>query len=290
MSIMKTSILRNFWQYLKERFPFVPLFLYSFTTMLAISFQFGRVDLLKVIILTIIYLLFFFHLRVMDEFKDFLYDKNNHEDRPVQRGFVSLDFIKKIGLLNMVLMLFLAYSVSSACCFFIFLITIGYTGLMYKEFFVPDFLRTRMVLYLFSHQIVMLPLFLFFYSAFNNSVWLITDPSRLSLFIYTIIPVLLIEIGRKLEHRYSKTGKETNDTYVFIWGERKSIQVFSLIILISGILSLYIFGFGFYYSLAVILIAFLIFFSSFVCPKVIIKNNMIITSLIALLLPIFLIL
>lgn len=288
MTFAYQTSFNNFKLYLSSRFPFVPLFLYSLITSLAISSFLSKDNYFKVIVVAFIYLLFFFHLRVMDEFKDFAYDNKNHEDRPVQIGLISLDFIKRLGLINFLIMSFLALIVSFGNVFLIFLFAMGYTTLMYKEFFVPDYLRNRPMLYLFSHEVVMIPLFIFFYSAINNNLWLFDNTEKASAFIYTLIPVILIEIGRKLEHRHNKKGEETNDTYVYLWGTGKSIRIFAGLIFISGLISVNIQDFNIYFSNGIIFISLIIFLGSYLFPKIIVKSNMALTSLIALTLPLLL--
>jgi 4-hydroxybenzoate polyprenyltransferase len=276
---------KNIMQYLKERFPIVSLSLFSLITALAINSSSETHNYIKVFCVALIYLLFLFHLRVLDEFKDYQYDNENHKDRPIQSGLISLSFIKKIGVINFVLLNFIALLISSPYVFLLCMVSLLYTGLMFKEFFIPDYLRKRPVFYLISHEIVLIPLYLFFYSVINGKLWFFSDFNKLSLFLYTFIPIILIEIGRKLKHRYSKEGKTTNDTYAFIWGERKSIQIFSILILIAGLLSIFIQNFNFIFSTLIIISSFIIFLGSYLYPKLIIDNNMLITSIFVLALP-----
>ena len=280
----------NIIQYLRERFPIVSLSLFSFITALAINSSFEVHNYIKVFCVALIYLLFLFHLRVLDEFKDYQYDNKNHKDRPIQRGLISLSFIKTIGVINFVLLSSIALLVSSIYVFLLCMVSLLYTGLMFKEFFISDYLRKRPVFYLISHEIVLIPLYLFFYSVINGKLWVFSDFNKLSLFLFTFIPIILIEIGRKLKHRYSTEGKITNDTYAFIWGEKKSIQIFAILVLIAGLLSVFIQNFNFIFSALIIISSFIIFLGSYLYPKLIINNNILITSTFVLGLPFLLLL
>lgn len=267
--------------YLKERFPWFSLSIYSLLTIFAINSAFKSFNIFKVFGLALLYVLFLFHLRVLDEFKDFQYDAENHADRPIPRGLIDLNFIKTLGIINFALQVTLSYLLAPPAVFLLYLLTLTYTGLMFKEFFASRFLRVKPVLYLISHEIVLIPLFLFFYSTLNGALWKITSFSKLALFIYTFLPIILIEIGRKLKHRVNTEGKHTNDTYAYVWGEKTSIVVFAAIIILAGILS---------FSRLLLLSGAILILGSQMFPKFIVKNHMGLTTIFALLLPILLIL
>ena len=271
--------------YLKERFPVIPLALYSTITALAINSSLNAQNLKSTFGVALFYVLFLFHLRVLDEFKDYHYDNKNHQDRPVQVGLVKLSFIRTVGIINFFLLLSIAYLISPVNVFLLSLTALFYTGLMFKEFFIPNYLRRHVVLYLISHELVLIPLFLFFFSAINKKIWLITNLSRFSTISYAAIPLILIEIGRKLKHRYNKKGQKTNDTYAYFWGEKRSIRIFAILIFLTGIFSFFIPSFDFYFSFLILTTAGILFLGSYLFPELIINNNMLITSLLALGLP-----
>lgn len=280
----------KFKTYFNERFPLLPLSLYIFVTMLGINSLFKSNDIIKILLLALIYLLFLFHLRIMDEFKDYLYDKKNHPDRPVQKGLITLKTLKIIGALNFFVIIALALFICLTPVLYLLLFALMYTGFMFKEFFVSDFLRKKPAFYLISHQVVFVPLFLFFYSVFHNSIWLINNLSRISTLIYTILPVVIIEIGRKLKHRYNKKGQKTDDTYAYIWGEQNSVRLFAILIFFAGILSFFIPNFKNYLSFILVICALVIFLGSYTFYKLIINRSMAMTTIFALFLPLLLLL
>ena len=264
--------------YLTDRFPLVPLAIYSLATGLGINSAFNQIDLQKVVITTLLYLSFLLHLRVLDEFKDYAYDNLNHPDRPVQTGLITLGELKIVGILNLVVLFLLAYFASPPQVILLLIIALLYTILMFKEFFAPEFLRSRPLLYLVTHQLVLIPLFLFFYSLFNKHAWTINDLSRSSRLFYTILPATLIEIGRKLKNRYNDKGEKTSDTYAYWWGEKNSLLAFAALVLVAGLLSLYITGFNPLFSFLIIASALIIFAGSFYYQGFLIEKNMLITS------------
>lgn len=291
MNIKKLfSKLQNFIHYLKHRFPVVPLYLYTLITVLGISATTNSHNYFKVFSLSIIYLLFLFHLRVLDEFKDFSYDTKHHTDRPVQSGLITLRELQKVGFINSIMIAFLVFFTASLFVATFFGIAYLYTFLMFKEFFLGEKLKKRSVLYLLSHEVVFIPLFLYFYSALYEKVWIINSISDAALVLFTIIPIILIEIGRKIPHRYDKKGRKTNDTYSFQWGEVKTIQVFSALVVISGVLSLFITHFKQMLTMGIFAGGSALYVMSYIHHQIIVKYNMVITTIFALGLPLCLLL
>ena len=115
--------------YFKSRFPVLPLYLYTFLTVKAIALKFGVGATVPVIIIAFVYLEFLFHLRVLDEFKDYYYDSANHTDRPVQKGKVTLGALSRLGIINVLVMLWLMdYGAP------LFVVLVFMTGLVYTLF------------------------------------------------------------------------------------------------------------------------------------------------------------
>lgn len=277
--------------YFKQRFPLLPLFLFALLTIAGTSRKIqAPKDYLKIFLLSLIYTGFLFHLRVLDEFKDFDYDNRYHPDRPIQEGKISLKQVKILGVINLVMMLVASIMASSLTLTSLFLFVIFYSLIMFKEFFIKNFYEKSPLLYLISHQIVFIPLYLYFYSSLNSSLWTVNNLNKLSLFSYTLIPIVLIEIGRKMNYRFDEQRKKTSDTYLFVWGERKTISLFSSLVILSGLFSLYIQNFRWLFSLSILTSGLVLFIGGFLFPKRIIKFNLVITVISALGLPTLLLL
>lgn len=100
---------------------------------------------------TVLFALFF--LRVLDEFKDYEKDLVGHPDRIVSRGIMPLSELKVIGIVVVAVMLGLNAVVglhAMAAC----LLVIGFALLMFKEFFVGDWLNKHLVIYALTHQLI----------------------------------------------------------------------------------------------------------------------------------------
>lgn len=217
--------------FLRTRFPVVPLFLYTFLTSCAVGAWFGINKLPPILVVAFVYLGFLFHLRVLDEHKDFYYDSAHHADRPVQKGSVTLSALARWGVINGLVMMSFMDAAAPRSVVFVFFIGLLYTALMYFEFFSGEWLRLHIGWYMVSHQIVFIPIFLSFYGVFAGGVWLPGDWMNWAHLAYLILPVAILEVGRKLAPRYSANGQETDDTYRAQWGEKRSVEVFCLLVI-----------------------------------------------------------
>lgn len=169
----------NFWEYLKERFPpftnsllIFSLFLanYSLAYLAARQKNAGLFSL-RFIGGFIILELMFFHLRVIDEHKDDEIDLAVYPDRVLSRGLVTLSQLRKIGFfaitIELVLSLILGLPVLIGCILVLIL-----SWLIYKEFYLEEFLHKHILLNAFIHMSIMPVYGLFVYSvAANKHLW-----------------------------------------------------------------------------------------------------------------------
>ena len=82
-----------------------------------------------------------------------------------------------------------------------------------------------------SHQVVFIPIFLSFYGVFAENVWFPRSLPDFAHLIYLLLPIAILEIGRKLRPRLDSEGKVTDDTYNYHWGEKRSVEVFCLLVI-----------------------------------------------------------
>lgn len=98
--------------------------------------------------------LFLLLLRVYDEHKDYAHDAETRPDRPVQRGVVTLAQLRHLAAIAVVLQLALAFAWGWKPGV-AFALPLAYSVLMYFEFWVPEWLNARLLLYALSHMVVM---------------------------------------------------------------------------------------------------------------------------------------
>ena len=267
--------IKNFKIYLNERFPlgknsfFVLIFTlsgYIYTELLYNSKiikpillkEISRASLLwdkeidkvpiiwyKLLPLFIIIFMFFFQLRITDEFKDYEEDLKYRPYRPVQRGIISLKALGKIGIATIIIQIILAHVINSKLIYFMLLVWI-YMFLMTKEFFIKNWLTERILIYALSHVVIMIFITLVIVkgtgyileSHFLETLYLSLEKYEKNIFI-GLIPLfalnylngIVLEIGRKT--RKSDEEEHGVQTYSNLWGRKKAVIILSLLFIIE---------------------------------------------------------
>lgn len=197
--------------FLKERFPPGPyVILVGLTMAVSGADVLGRAEEFVLPLAGfVLFLLFFFRLRLFDEIKDYETDVKWRPERIVARGDVGLSDIRLwLGvtiLLEILLLMMMPQPVQ-----FWYLAASAWSVLMFYEFFVPKWLERHFVIYGISHVIVMAPLALAM-----RSIWL-TEGDVDLLHAWPIMVGItaagyLFEIGRKM--RRPDEEQEGVDTY-----------------------------------------------------------------------------
>lgn len=161
---------------------------------------------------------FFFQLRVADEHKDNADDTKYRPERPVPRGLVRLAELRSVavavGVVQVGLTAFL-----DARLIVLLLAVWGWMAIMTKEFFVPEWLKKRPLIYMVSHMAIM-PLIDLYATACD---WLPNDFAMHEGFGLTLGAFLLlslvngsaIEIARKCWA--PEQEREGVETYSKLW-------------------------------------------------------------------------
>ena len=263
--------IKNFKIYLNERFPlgknsfFVLIFTlsgYIFTGLLynskiikpTLSKEVNRVLLFwdkeidkvpiiwyKFLPLFIIIFMFFFQLRITDEFKDYEEDLKYRPYRPVQRGVISLKALGKIGIATIIIQIILAHVINPKLIYFMLLVWI-YMFLMTKEFFIKNWLTERILIYALSHVVIMIFITLVIVkgtgyileSHFLETLYLSVEKYGKNIFM-GLIPLftlnylngIVLEIGRKT--RRADEEEHGVQTYSKLWGKKKAAVILSLL-------------------------------------------------------------
>ena len=272
--------IKNFKIYLNERFPlgknsfFVLIFtlsgyiyaglLYNSKIIKSIlSKEVNRVPLLwnkeinkvpiiwyKLLPLFIIIFMFFFQLRITDEFKDYEEDLKYRPYRPVQRGIISLKALGKIGIATIIIQIILAHVINPKLIYFMLLVWI-YMFLMTKEFFIKNWLTERILIYALSHVVIMIFITLVIVKGtgyilqdhFLETLYLLLKKYEKNIFI-GLIPLfalnylngIVLEIGRKT--RRANEEEYGVQTYSKLWGRKKAVFILCILYAIEYILVL----------------------------------------------------
>jgi 4-hydroxybenzoate polyprenyltransferase len=176
--------------------------------------------------------LFFFQLRIADEFKDFEEDSTYRPYRPVPRGVVTLRQLGRVWLGCIAIQAGIALWLS-ARLIVLLVVTWTYLALMSKEFFARRWLKARPITYMVSHMAIM-PLVDLYTTACDWVPAGFSRPPRGLLFflIVSFFNGMVIEIGRKIR---SPQDEETGvETYSFLWGRGRAVAAWLLMMLATG--------------------------------------------------------
>jgi 4-hydroxybenzoate polyprenyltransferase len=167
-------------------------------------------------------LLFFFQMRVADEWKDAADDAKFRPYRPVPRGLVTLRELALAAAAGGAVQIAIAAAISPR----LIPILLGlwaYFALMSREFFVRRWLRAHPVAYIASHMAIV-PMIDFYVSSFD---WLVSGapaPHALPWFLaVTFCNGLVVEIGRKI--RAPQDEEYGVETYSALWGRTRATLV-----------------------------------------------------------------
>ena len=207
-------LVHRLWLYQAERFPLgktaVLLGVFSAAS-LAVSAQLAERPLPPVwtfVVMWLVCLVVFFQMRASDEWKDLDDDRRYRPERPVPSGLVSLRLIAGLAVAAGAVAVLLTASVSVALLLFLALVWL-WLGLMTFEFFAPEWLKRRPLLYLVSHMAIM-PLIDLLMTA---GEWLPhgAPPQGLWLFLaLSFVNGCVLEVGRKVWSPASeRAGVET---------------------------------------------------------------------------------
>jgi 4-hydroxybenzoate polyprenyltransferase len=179
----------------------------------------------EIIISIITLLLFMFHIRVLDEHKDYDFDSKYHKNRPIQRGLITLKELLIIDIIGLTIILVLNIFMQSKALIFL-LVALGYTIIAGKEFFIKNWLKKRFFLYNFLNMLQLLFLQFYLYSlinpnfSFRNMILFIH-------FIFVLFNVGILEFARKLKSKSEETA--ANDTYSSRLGIKKAAIIYIMI-------------------------------------------------------------
>lgn len=217
-------MLKRIFIYLSEMFP-LSSFIGSVLTAVAVQLTYLRLFdssfknffylFLPALVLTFVSLL----IRIMDEFKDYLDDLTNFPNRPLPSGRVQRRDLHWLAGFSVFMILFL--SLTSLKLFIWALVTLGFTFLMLKWFFIEPIMRKSLPLAFISHHPIVLFNFTYLLiacSEFDSTV----DLSK----VFYVLPICLIftnwEISRKIRSPSEETGYTT---YSKIWGPRVAVSL-----------------------------------------------------------------
>lgn len=266
---MQASLASRFYQYQKERFPFLAHgILIGAFTFSAISYSrlsSGFTDFIgwkPFLICLFNTVSFFFLLRVFDEHKDAEDDAAYRQELPVPRGLISLRELRYFAF---------AFAITQIVVDVIFypkmlLPWFGvmfYMSIMGKEFFVAEWLKKHQFWYVVSHMLI-IPFVDVFASGFD---WYINEREApvglLYFFAVSFMNGIVLEVGRKM--RAPSQEKKGVLTYSGLLGVNKSSLLWAAVISVTAVLAMTACAYAHYNFIAYIVLAIALSVSLVIC-------------------------
>ncbi|MBO4345929.1 MAG: UbiA family prenyltransferase [Victivallales bacterium] len=232
---------RRYWIYQRERFPlFGYLPMVAAFTVSAISYSRicrgaaagigGSVFCIGYFTAFVLFLL----LRLFDEFKDAEEDAKYRPYRAVPRGVVSFRELRWAIVLSISATLLLN-GIILPRMLPLLLVALGYILIMWREFFVPEWLRRHPVAYMLTHMMI-LPVSDFYTSGLDWHLAKAPIPAGMVIFLaMTFCNGMVIEIGRKIRPpEEEETGVQT---YSSLWGAKRAAWIWLAIISLTLVLA-----------------------------------------------------
>jgi 4-hydroxybenzoate polyprenyltransferase len=228
---------RHFGAYLKERFPVVNMALFAilFLTVQSVAVMAAPFDPhppplgWREALGAGAVISFFFRLRVFDEIKDYALDAHNHPHRVLQSGRVTRQGLLRVSLAGGVLeALWSAHMGLPALA--IWLAAAAYSLLMRYEFFVSGYLKKRLLLYAFTHMLIMPLVIWWIWSAY--AYWFVFAGPLAVLALLSLLGGFSFEIARKIHAPGAE--RERVDSYSKSMGYAPAILAV-LALLLAGV-------------------------------------------------------
>jgi len=227
----KRNFFKRFCEFQKERFQ-IEILIFTTTAVVlssvAVSLPEGKFIfnfLTEIFVSIVTLLLFMFHIRVLDEYKDYDFDSKYHKERPIQRGLITLKELLIIDIIGLLIIFSLNIFFPQRAFIFL-LIAFGYTLIAGKEFFMKNWIRKRFFLYNFLNLLQLLFLQFYLYSLINPN-FSFKNLILIFHFIFVLFNVGIIEFARKLKAKSEET--DAKDTYSSRLGIKNAALVYTLI-------------------------------------------------------------
>jgi 4-hydroxybenzoate polyprenyltransferase len=201
--------------------------------------------------------LFFLKLRLYDEIKDYEVDLEKNPTRPLPRGLLKHFDVKRAIEFCLILEI-IFFTSCGAPAFISILFAIGYSLLMYKEFFIPKLIRPHLTTYATSHTVVTFFLSVAIFSSFSRfNPWSMDK----DFYLFSLLSWLsfnIFELGRKVYQPCEE--REGVPTYSSIWGKFGAFMLVFLHAIAVSALILYISTVQYFFMLKLLIVQLILLF------------------------------
>jgi 4-hydroxybenzoate polyprenyltransferase len=216
--------MKNWWIFIKERFEpgSHSIMIVVFVTvhyLMVKKLNLLAVSTSQIVCLYLAVTLFYFKLRLYDEVKDYELDVVINKHRPLPRGLLNHKDMYK-GMIFCILGELTLFQASGVEAYFALLIAVLYSLLMYKEFFIREYIRPHLTTYAMTHTIVtsFLSLAIFSFLTKESFIKVVQDKNFLLFAFINWLLFNIFEFGRKTFSTVEE--RDDVDTYSSLFGRK----------------------------------------------------------------------
>lgn len=152
------NLCHRWWIFTRERFPplaHVPVIGFIVLANAAMACRIMEIDVAvpRFILSLVVALMFFYRLRCFDEIKDYKVDLELNPTRPLARGVLKIREVKQM-FVSLTVMELIVAAIQGPAALATHALAVGYSYLMYKEFFIGRILRPHLTTYAVTHTFV----------------------------------------------------------------------------------------------------------------------------------------
>ena len=232
----------RWWQFTKERFEplshitMIIVFLLVHLLMAQEIFH-VKLNIFQQLLLFMATLAFYFKLRLYDEVKDYSLDVIINKHRPLPRGLLQHQDMF-LGMIICIVIELGLFSIQGLESLMSIMITIAYSLLMYKEFFIKNLIRPHLTTYAIMHTVVTSFLSLAIFSYFSDFSFykILMTPDCLKFAIANWSLFNIFEFGRKT---FAPSEERTNvDSYSSLFGKSGAVALVMSQVIIAHVMIL----------------------------------------------------
>ena len=199
-----------------------------FSSGAVISLRTSSIQIIAALAAAILYI---FHIRAIDEHRDFEHDNAYHSNRPIQTGVISREELKIMDIFANIIFIGIVISFGKYSAL-TGLVMLTYSYIAGKEFFVGEKVRKHYFFYNSINLVQMLLMQILIYTIFTKTISL--SPLIATHFAFTSIGTIIFEFVRKLKIPGDDgIGK---DTYTWFMGFNKAMFTYVLLLCLDGFL------------------------------------------------------
>lgn len=183
--------------YQKERFPIIVLTLTTFSGILSsYAIVLSRASAARVMLIFFSVMAYLFHMRFIDEYRDYDHDSRYHGERPIQSGMITLRELQRLDIASQAFFMAAAFWLGGKAIIF-GVLALAYTFFAKHDFFLREVLWKKFFVYNMINMVQLFLLQFFIYFSLVRNIFFTRNIFFHLAFVFFL--VVLIEVSRKVK-------------------------------------------------------------------------------------------